>query len=92
VITWDEPKRLANIDKHGLDFADFEAGFDFETALALPAPDSATGRQRVKVIGLLKGVLVVVAILSPLGSEAAALISLRRASREERSLYEQHQG
>lgn len=21
-ITWDEPKRLANIDKHGLDFAD----------------------------------------------------------------------
>ncbi len=91
MIVWDEPKRLANIDKHGLDFTDFEAGFDFETALAMPARDSPTGRRRVKLIGTMEGVLVVVAILSPLGGEAVALVSLRRASRKERSLYEQRQ-
>jgi len=26
-IVWDEPKRLANLDKHGLDFADLDLGF-----------------------------------------------------------------
>ena len=32
VIVWDEPKRLANIDKHGLDFSDLSLAF-FERAL-----------------------------------------------------------
>jgi uncharacterized DUF497 family protein len=27
VVTWDEPKRLANLDEHELDFEDFEAAF-----------------------------------------------------------------
>lgn len=35
-IVWDEPKRLANLDKHGLDFADFNETF-FDTALVLPS-------------------------------------------------------
>lgn len=26
-IVWDEPKRLANLDKHGLDFADLNETF-----------------------------------------------------------------
>jgi uncharacterized DUF497 family protein len=26
-ITWDEPKRLANLDKHGLDFAQVDLDF-----------------------------------------------------------------
>jgi uncharacterized protein len=26
-ILWDEPKRLANLDKHGLDFADLNEAF-----------------------------------------------------------------
>ncbi len=36
IIVWDEPKRLANIDKHGLDFADLSLEF-FERALIRPA-------------------------------------------------------
>ncbi len=31
-IIWDEPKRLANIEKHGFDFADID-GFDWENAI-----------------------------------------------------------
>jgi uncharacterized DUF497 family protein len=26
-ILWDEPKRLAKLDKHGLDFADLDEAF-----------------------------------------------------------------
>jgi uncharacterized protein len=32
-IVWDEPKRLTNLAKHGLDFADLDTNFFFEAAL-----------------------------------------------------------
>ena len=35
-ILWDEPKRLANIKKHDLDFADLNETF-FDDALVLPS-------------------------------------------------------
>ena len=34
-IVWDEPKRRAYLDKHGLDFADLNETF-FDSALVLP--------------------------------------------------------
>lgn len=33
-IVWDEPKRRANLDKHGMDFADLNETF-FDNALVL---------------------------------------------------------
>jgi len=86
MVVWDEPKRLANLAKHGLDFAHFETEFDFDTAIAQAARASGTGRDRIKLIGLMRGRLVV-AILSPLGSEAYGLVSLRLAGRTERQSY-----
>jgi len=45
-IVWDEPKRLANLDKHGLDFADLNETF-FDNALVVPAQqEQALGRNR----------------------------------------------
>jgi uncharacterized DUF497 family protein len=35
-ILWDEPKRLANLAKHGLDFADLNETF-FDSALVVPS-------------------------------------------------------
>ncbi len=35
IITWDNAKRLANLDKHGLDFADLEIEF-FLDSLVVP--------------------------------------------------------
>ncbi|TIM69201.1 MAG: hypothetical protein E5Y52_06495, partial [Mesorhizobium sp.] len=32
-IVWDEPKRLANIDKHGLDFAALDEEFFLASAI-----------------------------------------------------------
>ena len=32
-IVWDEPKRLTNLAKHGLDFADLDPDFFSEAAL-----------------------------------------------------------
>jgi uncharacterized DUF497 family protein len=79
LIIWDEPKRLANLDKHGLDFALVDLDF-FAGALVVA---SAAGR--FKAVGLIGGVLTAVVIFAPLGQEAVSIISLRRANRKERA-------
>jgi hypothetical protein len=80
-IVWDEPKRLANLDKHGLDFADIDETF-FDNALVIPSRKS----KRWVAIGVsIRGVVVVV--FARLGREGVSIISMRPASRSERSLY-----
>jgi uncharacterized DUF497 family protein len=78
IIVWDEPKRLANLAKHGIDFADIEEEF-FLDAVVGPAR-----RGRYFAIGELDGVIVV--IFATLGEEAISIISARPASRNERRL------
>ena len=86
-LVWDEPKRLANIDKHGLDFSQIDAEFDWDTAVVLPTRASRTGRERTIFVGQMLGKSVVVIVASPLGGEALSIISLRLASDRERTLY-----
>ncbi|KMO10542.1 BrnT family toxin [Methylobacterium indicum] len=86
-FVWDEPKRQANLTKHGFDLADFEDAFSFERFLTIDAAQSETGRARFKLIGTWYGEDVVVAIVSPFGSEATAVVSVRRANKTERAAY-----
>ena len=86
IIIVPEGKRIANLAKHGIDLADFEDGFSWDRYLAGPARPSRTGRMRDRFIGTLRG-SVVVAIVSPLGSEAVAVISIRPANEKERMAY-----
>ena len=77
-ILWDEPKRLANIKKHGLDFADLNETF-FDDALVLPSYN-----KRWRGIGKdIRGVIAVVFVT--LGKEAVSV--MRPANRYERELY-----
>ena len=81
IITWDEPKRQANIAKHGLDFADLTPDF-FLGALVVPARDG-----RWKAIGRLADGTIVV-IFATLGREAVSVISMRPASSKERKAHD----
>lgn len=78
-IVWDEPKRQRNLAKHGLDFADLTTAF-FETARVETAKEG-----RFLAIGELDGVAILAVVFCPLGSEALSVISMRPASRIERS-------
>jgi len=78
-IIWDEPKRIANIEKHGLDFARLRLDF-FETARIVPGKED-----RFLAIGMFEGHLVIAVVFRPLGTEALSIISMRRASQKERS-------
>jgi uncharacterized protein len=79
---WDEPKRLANLDKHGLDFADLNEAF-FDNALVVPSRNRS---KRWVAIGIsARGIFVVV--FARLGREGVSIISMRPASRDERKQY-----
>jgi uncharacterized DUF497 family protein len=83
-ILWDEPKRLANLYKHGLDFADLNETF-FDNALLLPSY-----RRRWRGIGMnIRGVVAVVFVT--LGKEAVSVISMRPANKSERKRYAEYQ-
>ena len=83
-IVYDPPKRAANLLKHGLDFADLEDGTFFETALVRSAKLG-----RFQAIGRFEdGTIAVVFAL--LGSEGLSIISMRPASKQERSLFDAH--
>jgi uncharacterized DUF497 family protein len=78
-IVWDEHKRLTNLDKHGMDFADLTIEF-FEAATIYPGKGT-----RSVALGRLTGGAIVV-IFARLGTEAISIVSMRPASTRERSL------
>ncbi len=95
-IIYDESKRQANIAKHGFDFSEFEVAFSFDRFVTLPAKTSRTGRIRFTLVGIRftlvgtwKGATVVVAIVSPPGTEAVSLVSIRHANAKERAVHDQ---
>lgn len=82
-IIWDEPKRIANLEKHGMNFADLNETF-FDNALVLPSHGN-----RYRAIGInIRGVIVVV--FAAYGKEAFSIISMRPARKDERQHYEEN--
>ena len=82
-IIWDEPKRIANLEKHEMNFADLNETF-FDTAIVLPSH-----KNRYRAIGVnIRGVIVVV--FAAYGNEAYSIISMRPARRDERKYYEEN--
>ncbi|MGQ0565174.1 MAG: BrnT family toxin [Gemmobacter sp.] len=77
MIVWDEPKRVSNLAKHGLDFADVTP----ESFACAGITRSCSGR--LIAVGGLDGGLVKLIFL-PMGREGLSVISMRPASRKER--------
>lgn len=83
-IIWDETKRLTNLEKHkGFDFADLTTEF-FDNAAIYPAKQG-----RLMAVGEFRGETIIATIFVLLGTEALSVISMRRASRKERKLYDE---
>ncbi|MCB5412450.1 BrnT family toxin [Pseudogemmobacter faecipullorum] len=78
-IVWDEPKRQANIAKHGYDFADLSPDF-FLGAKVVQAKE-----RRWMAIGCFSDGTIAVVFVT-LGSEGLSVISMRAASKKEREL------
>ena len=83
-VTWDEPKRRANLRKHGFDFGDTEEMFDGVT-YTYEDDRLAYGEQRFVTLGLLRE--VVVSIVHTEDGHDIHVISMRKATRRERKIY-----
>lgn len=84
MITWDEPKRRANLRKHGFDFVDAEEGFGGIT-YTYEDDRLAYGEQRFMTLGLLRE--IVVSIVHTEEGNHIHVISMRKATKREREIY-----
>ncbi|MFM7627132.1 MAG: BrnT family toxin [Gammaproteobacteria bacterium] len=85
--TWDGAKRLRNLSKHGVDFADAARVFDGPTVTA--EDDRAPyGERRFQTLGVLDQFIVTIVHTERHG--ATRIISMRKATRHEtRSFFAQ---
>ncbi len=84
-MEWDESKRVSNLKKHGLDFAD--AGEVLDSRYRLDIPMIRGGELRTQSISYVAGVLAVLTVVHMDRGESVRIISYRKASREEREVY-----
>lgn len=81
---WDERKRLANIDKHGIDF------LDAVTALMRPHAEKRTDRDgEVRILAVCPETERLIAVIYTMRGETCRIISARAARKHEREKYRQ---
>jgi uncharacterized protein len=81
---WDEEKRTANLQKHGIDFGDVATVFKGHT-LTIEDDRWNYGEQRFVTFGVLGG--QVVAVVHTESTRAIRVISIRKATRNEERNY-----
>jgi uncharacterized protein len=86
MITWDEAKRAVNLAKHGLDLADAACVYESPDKVTPISPRQGEARQLDLALVTVAQTVLALAYVER-GDEVRA-ISLRRASRQERRLYE----
>lgn len=84
MFTWDESKRLQNLDKHRIDFVDAEIIFAGYTVTAEDSRE-AYGEPRFLILGLLHG--VVVSVTHTPREDNDHIISIRKATKHETRFY-----
>jgi uncharacterized DUF497 family protein len=84
-ILWDEAKRQANLDKHGLDFLD--ALMVLESPYRLDIESVRGGERRTQSFAYVFDVLAVLTVVHVAREETMRIVSFRPASEEERSAY-----
>ena len=84
-LIWDEGKRIANLSKHGLDFAD--AGEVLDSLYRLDISAVRGGETRTQSFSYVMGCLRVLTVVHIDREGATRVISYRRASTEEREAY-----
>lgn len=83
---WDEEKSKENIRKHGISFEAVTAVFEDPYFVQLyDAAHSAQGEERIKGIGVMKGLLVAATIFTQRSRKR--IISARKADKKERRYY-----
>lgn len=84
-VLWDEAKRQANIDKHGLDFVD--AALVLQSPYRLDVESVRGGEPRTQSFAYVFEMLAVLKVVHVARDDALRIVSFRPASEEEREAY-----
>jgi uncharacterized DUF497 family protein len=84
-LIWDEAKRIENLSKHGLDFAD--AGAVLDSTYRLDVSVVRKGETRTQSFSYVMGNLRVLSVIHIDRDSATRVISYRKASTQERLDY-----
>ncbi|MDR0829529.1 MAG: BrnT family toxin [Prevotellaceae bacterium] len=83
---WDESKRLSNLAKHGIDFADTRGVFYDKHKLDIPDIRHDYGEERKITVGKILDELIT-AVVSTDRNNNIRIISARRANKKEKEKY-----
>ncbi len=87
-FAWDKSKNKANLQKHGISFEEAESVFSDQYALLIADPDHSETEDRFLLLGLsAKLRLLLVCHCFEVDDGLIRVISCRKASKKERSLY-----
>jgi uncharacterized protein len=85
---WNPDKAKSNDEKHNVSFEEAATVFDDSLSVTFPDPDHSIGESRYVIIGLSRfGQLLIVDHTDR--GEKTRIISARKATRQERTFYEQ---
>lgn len=84
IYTWDETKRRSNLRKHGLDFVDAPAVFDW-WPVTYEDTRFRYGERRFNTIGIFHGDIVVITYTE--SDDEIRIISFRKADKREASRF-----
>lgn len=84
---WDDAKEKINITKHGIDFSTAARVFNDENRLEMYDELHSETEDRYITIGLIDGVAYLIMVVYTEREEAIRLISARKATKAERSMY-----
>ena len=83
---WDEAKRAANIEKHGIDFTGILSAFSDDNRLTWEDARRDYGEPRFVSLAMVEGLILT--IVYTRRNDSVRLISARMANRNERERYE----
>ncbi len=88
-FAWDKRKAASNLKKHGISFAEAASVFGDPLSMTFPDPDHSEDEERFITIGMSEGGQVLLFAHAD-RAEAVRIISARKATRAERSYYEEN--
>jgi uncharacterized DUF497 family protein len=87
IFEWDERKRLSNLKKHGVDFADARCVFEDTQIVNFENISKDFGEHRFISIGYYEKWSCVTVIIHTKREEKMRIISFRKANKAERGIY-----
>jgi uncharacterized protein len=87
-FVWDPAKAVANIRRHGVSFPEASTAFADPNSLTVPDPDHSATEERWILLGLSTRSRLLIVAHTERG-DVIRLISARKATRKERTVYEE---